>query len=144
MERAMKNAFATLALGLTLLAAPAAAHGAPAPDSMRGSVWRNPGNSVHIRFVPCGQDLCGTVVWANEKAIADARRGSGTELLGTQIFRNLRAVKPDTWQGRVHVPDIGASFDGTITRVGEDRLVGEGCLIGRIGCRSQVWTRVSG
>lgn len=141
----MKSHARALGMAAAVLAALAGGPSLAHPDEeMGGSVWRNPSNSVHIRFAACGPNLCGTVVWANEKAKADAERGSGKALLGTRIFRDLRAVKPGTWEGRVHVPDIGASFDGTVTRQGENQLLGEGCLIGRIGCRSQLWTRVSG
>jgi uncharacterized protein (DUF2147 family) len=111
---------------------------------VRGSVWRNPSNSVHVRFDACGPNLCGKVVWANDKAKADAARGTGGNLVGTAIFRDLHPSGPNQWQGQVFVPDLGVSFSGTVTRRGNDQLVGEGCLIANVGCRQQVWTRVSG
>jgi uncharacterized protein (DUF2147 family) len=110
---------------------------------VRGSVWRNPSNSVHVRFDPCGPNLCGKVVWANDKAKADAARATGN-LVGTSIFRDLHPVGPNQWQGQVFVPDLGVSFSGTVTRRGNDQIVGEGCLFANVGCRQQVWTRVSG
>ncbi|UZK65180.1 DUF2147 domain-containing protein [Sphingomonas sp. M1-B02] len=105
-------------------------------------VWRNPGNSVHVRFEDCDDLLCGKVVWASEKAIADTRRGSGAKLIGTQIFRDMREVKPGVWKGKVYVPDIDQTFSGTVTRLDADRLVGRGCLFLGIGCKSQLWTRI--
>jgi len=107
------------------------------------SVWRNPSNSVHVRFDNCGDRLCGTVIWANAKAIADTRRGSGTELVGTQIFRELRPVRPNVWKGKLFVPDIAKTFGGTLTRVAPNQLVGKGCLLIGLGCKSQVWTQIS-
>ena len=106
------------------------------------TVWRNPSNSVHIRFEACGAQLCGTVVWASEKAIADTRRRSDRPLVGTSIFRNFHKVRADRWKGKVFVPDIGQTFSGTITVQG-DRMVGKGCLIAGIGCKSQTWSRVA-
>jgi uncharacterized protein (DUF2147 family) len=107
-----------------------------------GTVWRNPSDSVHVRFDSCGDRICGTVTWANAKAIADARRGSGMQLVGTRIFRGLREVRPNYWKGKVYVPDVDATFGGSIAWEGDRRMVGRGCLFAGIGCRSQVWTRV--
>ena len=113
---------------------------APQPDV---SVWRNPHDSVHIRFEPCGDQMCGTVVWASDKAQADAKKGSTAPLIGTRIFRDFHAVKPNVWRGKVYVPDIAKTFGGTVTIDG-DRMIGKGCLIaGRIGCKSQTWSRVT-
>ena len=119
---------------------PALAQAAPA-DRSRG-IWRNPSNSVHIRAHPCGQTMCGTVIWASEKAKADAKRGGTDPLIGAQLFSGFVQEKNGVWRGKVFVPDIGKTFSGTITVVNERRLRGAGCLIGRIGCKSQIWTRV--
>lgn len=105
-------------------------------------VWRNPSNSVHVRFSQCGEELCGTVVWASEKAIADTRKGGGGELVGTQIFRRMREVRPGQWKGRVFVPDINHNFQGTIIRIDADHLLGKGCLVLGALCKSQTWTRI--
>jgi uncharacterized protein (DUF2147 family) len=114
----------------------------PAPDALP-SVWRNPHDSVHVRLEPCGEQMCGTVVWATDKAIADARKGSTQPLVGTRIFRDFHVVKPNVWRGKVYVPDIAKTFGGTVTIDG-DRMIGKGCLIaGRIGCKSQTWSRVA-
>ena len=104
-------------------------------------VWRNGSNSVHIRARACGRGMCGTVIWASPRAEADARRGGTSRLVGTQIFRDFR---PDgaLWRGSVFVPDINRTFSGSITVNGRNSITGTGCLLGRIGCRSQTWTRV--
>lgn len=123
-----------------LLAAPALS--AKAPERSFG-VWSNPQNSVHIRAEPCGKRMCGVVVWANEKAQADAARGGTPRLVGTTLFRDFTRTGPGAWRGRVFVPDIGKTFSGTIRAIDETHLEGKGCLVGRIGCRSQVWTRIA-
>lgn len=112
---------------------------ASAPDWT--GTWRNASNSVHIRANRCGPAMCGTVVWANERAKADAARGGMQQLIGTQIFRQFRA-EAGQWVGEVYVPDIDQTIAGTIRLDGRDTLVGEACLFGRLGCREQRWTRV--
>lgn len=131
--------FRAVALALMPVAMVGGASAAPG-DSF--GIWRNPGDSVHIRAERCGQAMCGTVVWASDKARADARRGGTDPLVGTQLFRDFRPEKPNVWRGRVFVPDIGKTFSGTVRLIDPDHLEGKGCLIGGIGCRSQVWTRL--
>ena len=105
-------------------------------------VLRNPQNSVHVRIHPCGKTRCGTVVWANAKAKADSARGGTPNLVGTELFREFREVSPKVWKGKVFVPDVNRVFTGTGTVKDKDTIVARGCLIGNMGCKSQVWTRV--
>lgn len=104
--------------------------------------WRNPSNSVHVRMEPCGNRVCGVVVWANDRAKADARRGGTDPLIGHRLFRDFVEERPGVWRGQVFVPDIGRTFSGTVTLIDANRLVGRGCLLPNVGCRSQEWTRL--
>ena len=106
-------------------------------------VLRNPQNSVHVRIHPCGTTRCGTVVWANAKAKADSARGGTPNLVGTELFREFREVSPKVWKGKVFVPDVNRVFSGTGTVKDKDTIVARGCLIGNMGCKSQVWKRVN-
>jgi uncharacterized protein (DUF2147 family) len=104
--------------------------------------WTNPSRSVQVRAHPCGRAMCGSVVWANATAQADARRGGTEKLIGAELFKDFVQESDSVWRGRVYVPDIDKTFSGTITVVDPRTLRASGCLIGRIGCKSQVWTRV--
>lgn len=104
--------------------------------------WHNPSNSVHVRSQRCGDAMCGVVTWASDKAKADAARGGTPNPIGQNLFRDFRQVKPGVWKGSVFVPDINKTFHGTITVLDSDTLVGKGCLIGGIGCKSQTWKRI--
>lgn len=114
-----------------------------AADLPEPSVWRNPSNSVHVRAAPCGQGgMCATVIWASDKAKADARRGGTDPLIGAQLFQNFKIVREGEWKGTVFVPDINQRFSGTITVVDENTIVGKGCALLGLICKSQTWTRV--
>jgi uncharacterized protein (DUF2147 family) len=108
----------------------------------QGSVWRNPQDSVHIRVHPCGNTRCGEVVWANDKAKADSARGGTPNLVGTQLFRDFKQDDAKVWKGKVFVPDMNRTFTGTITIKSDNTADVKGCLMGRIGCKSQTWTRI--
>jgi uncharacterized protein (DUF2147 family) len=136
----LRSGFAAATLAMLVAAAPS---GARALDigAVAGE-WRNEKNTVHIRTQPCGDQVCGTVSWANEKAEADARRGGTQQLRGTQIFRGFRAVGDGSYKGRVFVPDLNATFSGRLTVTADDKLLGKGCLIGGFFCKTTTWTRV--
>lgn len=109
--------------------------------------WANPSNTVQVRFAPCGRGrdarlMCGTVIWASEKAKADAARGGAPRLVGSQLFLDFEEEEPGRWAGTVFVPDIGREVHGTITQIDARTLVGQGCLFGSLGCREQRWRRV--
>ncbi len=114
---------------------------AASPDRSEG-IWRNPQDSVHVQSRHCGADMCGTVVWANDKAKADAARGGTEQLIGLDLFQQFTIDRRGTWHGKVYVPDIGKTFSGTVTVIDKNTLKGSGCLLGHIGCKSQVWTRI--
>ncbi len=140
---ARPRAWVMAVAGLAMLAAPlggatAAGNGA---TQLVSSAWRNPSNSVHIRITPCGDQVCGTVIWASDKAKADARKGGTEQLVGANLFREFRQVAPGQYKGRVFVPDMNRTFSGQM-RIQGDSMIGKGCVLGFI-CKSQTWTRIS-
>ena len=50
-------------------------------------VWANPSGSVRVRIEECGTKLCGVVVYANEKAKADAAKAGTDVLIGINLLR---------------------------------------------------------
>lgn len=132
--------FAALLAALSFATpAPAAGDKASLPANTE---WANPKNTVHIRAHPCGQDLCGTVSWASDKAKEDARKGGNPNLVGTQLFRGSRASGSASWKGKVLVPDINQTFSGTLTFVDSNTMVGKGCALFGLICKTQTWKRI--
>ncbi|WP_091740305.1 DUF2147 domain-containing protein [Phenylobacterium immobile] len=129
----------TLILALAATLSVASAVQAQHTPSLIG-VWRNPKNSVHVDIQPCGDRLCGVVVWASEKAKQDSKEGGTPNLVGTQLFRDFGMQGNGVYRGRVFIPDLGWTLGGTATQVDPDTLRARGCLV---ICKSQVWKRVS-
>ena len=129
-------------LGASLLASLTAGVGFETPEPF--GIWRNSKDSVHIEILRCGEALCGRVVWANEKAKADARKGGTDPLVGTEMLRNFRKDSKGRWRGKVFVPDIGQTFYGTIAMIDAHKLKARGCLFAGIVCRSKIWVQIEG
>jgi uncharacterized protein (DUF2147 family) len=142
----MKTFFRKLAPALIALAlagpAIAGARNVSNLAAVDASEWRNPKDTVHIRAHRCGDGLCGTISWASEKAMADARKKGVTQLVGTRIFRDFRPTGEARWKGKVYVPDIGQTFSGTLAFTDPNTMVGKGCVLFGAVCKSQTWSRV--
>ena len=103
----------------------------------------NPYNSVAVRTGPCGERLCGWIVWANQEAQNDARDGGTPKLIGTALLENYRADRPGSWSGTVFVPDMNRRFYSIIQHVGPDQMKVKGCILGGLLCKSQLWHRIA-
>lgn len=104
-------------------------------------LWQNPKGTILVRTHSCGQLLCGDIVWAGPKAIADARDAGVTSLVGTQLLSDYRASSPGRWTGQVYVPDQGRRFASTIELKSPNSLRISGCILGGLICKHQLWTR---
>ena len=121
------------------LATPAIA--APLPAPLQG-LWLNPHGSVAVRTGPCGDRLCGWIVWANDAARNDAKESGVDPLVGTELLENYH---PDgaSWSGTVFVPDMRRRFSSRIDALSPTRLEIKGCILGGLICKSQVWARIA-
>lgn len=85
--------------------------------------------------------MCGTVVWAADRQRADARKGSGKDLVGSVLLRDLRP-DGDGWEGKIFVPDINTMASATVKQLDSDTLLVSGCTMMGILCRTQHWYRM--
>ncbi len=115
-----------------------AAQDAAAPIEGR---WKNPSGRVTVEIVACGAAYCGTVTSATESARDDARRGGTANLVGTQLMSGFKPAGPGKWRGRMFVPDINHRSKAELRLIGTDQLKVTGCMVGRMICKSQLWTR---
>lgn len=113
----------------------------PAEAGLQGK-WRNTRNTVHLRLAPCGDAVCGTVVWANEEAQTYARRGSGKGIMGVQLLSGLKQRADGSWRGQVFVPAINSRGSATVTKVGDNKVRVSGCMVAGIVCKTQHWHRI--
>ncbi len=106
-------------------------------------VWESPGGNTRLRLYPCGANMCGKVAWASARARADAARGGHDNLIGMQLFEDFRRTGPNSFEGRVFVPDINRRFNGRLIMEDSKTITVRGCVTGTIGCRNQTWKRYS-
>jgi uncharacterized protein (DUF2147 family) len=101
--------------------------------------WKKGKLQIDIR--PCGAALCGTVVKASAKQQARAERGSGTELIGATLIKDIRPAGRNSYRAKVFVADRNMNAAGRITQVSPNQLKVSGCVLAII-CKSADWVRV--
>lgn len=121
-----------------LLALATLAAAADAPIEGR---WKNPSGSVVVAIEPCGTAWCGTVASASDGAKADARRGGTASLVGTRLMTGFRPAGTDKWRGRLFIPDMNHRSNAELRILGAGQLKVTGCMVGRMICKSQYWSR---
>ena len=101
--------------------------------------WAKGKMQIDIR--PCGGAWCGTVVKASPKQQAKAERGSGTDLIGATLIKDIRPTGPSLYRARVFLADRNMNATGKNRQVTPDQLKVSGCVLALV-CKSSNWKRV--
>lgn len=123
---------------LALIAALAAQAPAAASSPLDGT-WRSPGGNTIIKIAPCGDNPCGTVVWATDKAKKDASKTT-SDLVGAQLLTALQQDKKGRWAGKLFIPDRNMGVTAKLDRLSPTQLKVSGCAAGKELCKAQLWT----
>ncbi|MBL8587234.1 MAG: DUF2147 domain-containing protein [Methylobacteriaceae bacterium] len=116
------------AAALALAAAPAAF----AQDAT--GTWLRDTGASRVRIAPCGEALCGTLVWLKD--------ADGPAKVGQRIFYDMKPSGAGAWAGKAFNPEDGKTYSGKMTLSGST-LTTAGCALGGLVCRSVTWKRVN-
>jgi len=81
------------------------------------------------------------VQWASQKAAADARKSGTDALIGAELLRDIQPRSEGRWRARLFVPDLNKTSSVELRFTGPNRMKVTGCAVGRIVCKSQIWSR---
>ena len=128
---------------------------APIPATAKAAepvgFWSVGEGKSQIEIAPCGDMLCGKIVWLSEPNDKKGRPKldrnnpdatlKGHPILGLQILSELKlsADRSDHWEGNVYNPEDGHTYS-VYLRPNDSSMEVEGCLA--FFCRTQVWPRV--
>jgi uncharacterized protein (DUF2147 family) len=140
-SHAMRNdsTMRTLAAVPALIALIAAQGPSRAPIE---GLWRNPIGSAIIAIAPCGNVLCGKVVWASGRGRREASKGAAN-VVGTIVLTGLKPAL-GKWLGTLFIPDDDIHVSARLQLIGARQLKLTGCAVAGLLCRSQIWTRADG
>jgi uncharacterized protein (DUF2147 family) len=112
-------------LALSLLTA------SPCHADELGGTWLRENGDVRIRFEPCGNAICGIIVWLKPDSESTAK-------VGQRLFYDLRPDGKNSWNGKAEAN--GSVYVSKVSIEGAT-LSTSGCIISGVFCRSMNWTR---
>ena len=117
---------------------PAAAIAGPAGK------WRVGDGTAHVQIRPCGEALCGSIVWAADGGGLDENNPDpaqrGRKLIGLPIL-HLQKNGDNLWAGSVYNAQNGQNYSAKLTMIGDSTLTLEGCVLGTNLCGAENWAR---
>jgi uncharacterized protein (DUF2147 family) len=145
---------ALAAAGTALFAASAAAQATTSQGPNPVGRWLPEGGKSHVEIFPCGQQLCGRIVWLREPNGKDGQpkvdlrnpdqSKRGQKILGLRMMWNfVRAGAPGEWEsGRIYNPEEGETYKSTMKLRADGKLEVRGYVgISLLG-KTQYWERV--
>ena len=132
-----------LAVGLAL-----AVSGAAQAGDILG-VWQAKARGARVRIDPCGEAVCGTVLYAtpakSNPLLLDVNNKDpalrGRRMVGATLITDFTGGPVKWTGGRLYNPGDGNFYHGSLTLIDEDHLEVKGCAL-IILCKSQTWTRI--
>jgi len=124
---------------------------APAYANDPTGLWLVQDRTAKVRIAPCGEALCGAVVWLSEVNDRDTGRPKVDKLnsnpqlrsrpiMGVPILISLRSSGA-RWAGQIYNPDDGNTYSGTVELQSPTQLRVRACVT--IFCQSETWTRTN-
>jgi uncharacterized protein (DUF2147 family) len=123
----------------SLLALTIAAAASAQPSNSVEGYWRNPIGSAIIAIAPCGNSLCGKVVWASPRGQREVSKNA-PNVVGTTVLTGLRPAGMH-WAGSLYIPDDDIHVSARLQPLGGGKMKLTGCAFIGLFCRAQIWTR---
>jgi uncharacterized protein (DUF2147 family) len=128
------------------------ATGARAADPI--GTWYTEQQRAQIRIAKCDDTLCGTIVALKEPIDPDTGQPqTDTEnedatmrsrpVIGIKIVIGMKPSGANKWSGQLYNAEDGKTYTGSLTITGANSLKVEGCIMGGLLCRSQIWMRAN-
>ena len=116
-------------------------------------VWEHANKRIRVQILPCGETLCGKIVWfmwpndSDGLPLVDFKNKNPAKrsrpLLGLTILWNLRHTGENTWTGgRIYNPDDGKYYMARMSIENDGTLrVRAYVIIPALG-ETLIWTRI--
>lgn len=139
-----------------LLLAASTAFGAGLSDIL--GIWKTEMDESKVKIFPCGEKVCGTIVWLKNPSYSDSSDGKvGTPiidqhnpdpslrsrpLIGLRILEGFTPEGGNSWgNGTCYDPKSGKTYRGKIHLAASGRLDLRGYIGIPLFGRTSVWTR---
>lgn len=146
------TAILTIALAAPALAQTAAPNQNPHQPASPIGVWFDDTGQGAVEIAPCGDRLCGRVVWLRDPLTPEGQplkdafnpdpRRRNQPICGLQVIGNLQLQPDGSWdRGWIYDPKEGKSYDVEISLRSPDHLQVKGYLGVKFLSETFVWQR---
>jgi uncharacterized protein (DUF2147 family) len=151
MHRFAYSLLATLLTTTVVGAASLNSEQSPTP----AGVWLHANERIQVEITPCGDRLCGQIVWfswpndAQGLPLVDLKNSDpvlrARPLLGLVVLRDLRRADARSWvDGKIYNPDDGKDYSALMSIQEDGSLRVRAYVLLPLFGRTQLWRRVSG
>jgi uncharacterized protein (DUF2147 family) len=117
--------------------------------------WLTEDGEARVRIYNCGQGLCGTVLSLKEPNDPETGKPKldkfnqdtgkrGRPIIGVELMSGLKPNgTPDQWEGSLYNPEDGNTYKGILTAQSLLTLKLQGCVLGGLICKSEIWKRAN-
>ena len=119
-----------IAMLASLTAAPALA----ASDATLFGLWARGDGKAKVKVERCGDNICATNTWVRE--------GTKGEKAGDILVMSVRPDDSGGWSGTAFDRQRDLTYRMTL-KVGETRMISEGCVLAGVICKEMAWTRLA-
>ena len=103
-------------------------------QDLAGTTWLRETGASRVKFAPCGEALCGSIVWLKDP--------NGPAKLGQQVFFDMKPDGAGQRAGQAFNPEDGKTYSGKMTLSGAT-LTTAGCVFGGLICKSTNWSKAN-
>ena len=96
--------------------------------------WLRDNGAEQVKFEPCGDAICGNIVWLKPGSDSKAK-------VGQRLFFDMQPTGANSWTGKAANPGSGSIYSGKMSIEGST-LNTSGCFVGGLICKSANWRRV--
>jgi uncharacterized protein (DUF2147 family) len=127
----------------------------PALAADPAGIWLTEDGEARVRIYRCGQDICGTLLSLKEPndpatgkpKLDKFNQDTGERarpIIGVELMSGLKpSGTPDQWEGALYNPEDGNTYKGILTLQGLLNLKLQGCVLGGLFCKSEIWKRAN-
>jgi uncharacterized protein (DUF2147 family) len=117
-------------------------------------IWMHPNKRIQIEIAPCGEQLCGTLVWLQKPndpqgaPLVDSKNKSPAlrtrPLLGLSVLSGLRRTGDNSWEdGRIYNPEDGSDYDAQVSLQDDSTLLVRASVLHSLFGKTIIWSRVT-
>ena len=73
--------------------------------------WLRDNGALEVKFEPCGDAVCGNIVWLKPGSDSKAK-------VGQRLFFDMQPTGANSWTGKAANPDSGSIYSGKMSVAG--------------------------